>query len=128
MFLLQQDLFNNSNVSDLGNRVRQTITSGGWQENVAKVIAFVFMVAALLSLLFLFWHALRLITAGGDHEKVKAQFKAIKHIILGLILIVISTFIVSFIGGLFGLELLGYIKISTIRDVIESWTQSSGLN
>ncbi len=128
MFLLQQDLFNTQSVSSMGESVRNSIIGGGWQENISKVIALVFMVAGILALVFLLFHAMRLIVSGGDHEKVKKEMKAIKTVILGLVLIVVAVFIVSFVGGLFGFELLSYIKISTIRDVIEGWSQSSGIN
>lgn len=128
MYLLQQDLFNTKDISSMGNSVRNSIVGGGWQENIAKVIALIFMVAGILALAFLLFHAMRLIISGGDHEKVKKEMKAIKTVILGLILIVLAVFIVSFIGGLFGFELLSYIKISTIKDVIEGWSQSSGIN
>ncbi len=128
MFLLQQDLFNTQSVSSMGESVRNSIIGGGWQENISKVIALVFMVAGILALAFLLFHAMRLIVSGGDHEKVKKEMRSIKTVIGGLVLIVIAVFIVSFIGGLFGFELLSYIKISTIRDVIEGWSQSSGIN
>jgi len=70
------------------------------------LISFLFVGAVLLTLFFLVYGGISFITSGGDKQKVVQARLRITYAIVGLIIIFLSFFIINFIGGLFGLNLL----------------------
>jgi hypothetical protein len=60
----------------------------------------------ILSLFFVIFGGFKWMTSQGDKAKLDAARKTITYAIVGLVLAILSFMIVSFIGGLFGVDLL----------------------
>lgn len=74
---------------------------------INKVIAYAILAAFILSVVFVFYGGFRLIFSGGDETKVKQATGTIRHAIIGLVVTILATFIVSLVGQLFGLDVIG---------------------
>lgn len=66
--------------------------------------------AILLSIYYILRGGINMITSGGDKEKFQKGRERVRYAIIGLIVIFFSLFIVNFIGGLFGVNLLSLNK------------------
>lgn len=75
----------------------------GINEVLSFVINAAFFVAAILALLYLIWGGINWITSGGDQEGVDAARKKIIAAIIGLIIVLLSYFILNFVLQLLGL-------------------------
>ena len=64
--------------------------------------------AVLLSLFFIIRGGINMMTSGGDKEKFTAGRERVRYAIIGLIVIFLSIFMVNFIGGFFGVNLLSF--------------------
>ena len=74
-------------------------------ENIIKWGITVTLIAAvLLTLFFFIWGGIQWITSGGEKEKVAGARKKITYAAIGLIITLLSFFIVNFVGGLFGVD------------------------
>lgn len=77
-------------------------------EDILKAsVNLLFIVAAVLAIIFLILGGIRWITSGGDPKGVEAARKQITYAIIGLIIVFLAFLIVNTIGGLFGIKLLG---------------------
>lgn len=86
------------------------VPSGGLSGDGGKIItagiAIFLVVAILLSLGFLVYGGLNWIMSGGDKTKVESARKTIIYAIIGLVICMLSFFIITLIGSLFNLDLL----------------------
>ncbi|KKP36534.1 MAG: hypothetical protein UR28_C0042G0004 [Candidatus Peregrinibacteria bacterium GW2011_GWF2_33_10] len=92
-------------------------------EMINRTIAIVIIVAGALSLAYVFMGAISFVTASGQEDKVKQAIGTIRHAILGLLLTIISVFIVGTVGNaVFGLNVIKYISYREIFSLIQSMT------
>jgi len=72
---------------------------------VSSVVTILLIAAALISLFFLIWGAIRWITSGGDKSKVDSARGTIVASIIGLVIALLAFFIITVILGVFNLSL-----------------------
>lgn len=78
--------------------------SGGTIANNALTL---FISAGIvITILYIIWAAIRWITSGGDKQKIAAARAHLTWSIIGLIVILISFFIISIFSYVFGVQLL----------------------
>lgn len=66
--------------------------------------------AVLLSIYYIIRGGINIMTSGGDKEKFQKGRERVRYAIVGLIVVFFSFFIVNFIGGFFGVNLLQISK------------------
>lgn len=69
-------------------------------------LGLVFLVAAVLAVIFLILGGIRWTTSGGDAKGIEAARKQITYAIIGLIVTLIAFAIVVIVGGLFNTQLV----------------------
>lgn len=72
---------------------------------VGAAVAFILVIAALISLFFLIWGGISWITSGGDKAKVESARGRIIAAIVGLVIAFLAFFILSLVLSFFGLSL-----------------------
>lgn len=72
-----------------------------------NALTIVFVVAILLTLYYLIRGGIQWIMSQGDKQKVASARNRIVYAIFGLVLIFLAFFIVSVVGGLFNVPLIG---------------------
>lgn len=86
------------------------IPTSGLSGDGGKIIGFgitaLLVIAVLLSLGFLVFGGISWTMSGGDKAKVEGARKTIIYAIVGLIICILSFFIISLIGSFFDLDLL----------------------
>lgn len=70
-------------------------------------VSFLFVAAIILTLFFLIYGGIRWIVSGGNKEKVAQARQTLTYAVIGLIIVLLSFFIINTIFGLFGLEFVG---------------------
>jgi hypothetical protein len=78
------------------------------------VITIAFIIAVLISLLFLVWGGIKWITSGGDKTGVETARNQIIAAIIGLIIVFLAFFILNLVLGLFNLSLF-QLKLPTLN-------------
>ena len=122
MFFLQQSIIDPGSASKIGSSLSNGFEANDFGDIINRLIAYAFLVAGILSVVFIFWGGLKLIFSGGKDEKIKEAVGTIRHAIIGLIVTILSFVAVAFIGGLFGLDLIGYISFEDIWSTITDLT------
>lgn len=74
-----------------------TITSGNFGTLVGKVVTILFILAAVVALIFLIWGGIKWIISGGDKSGVEAARNTIVAAVVGLIVVFLSYFILTII-------------------------------
>lgn len=69
-------------------------------------VTLLIVAAIILSLFFLVLGGIRWIMSEGDKQKVASARAQLTYAIIGLLVVLLSFFIVNVIGGIFGVELL----------------------
>lgn len=87
----------------------QAINSLSLQAIISWAITLTLSVAVILTLVFLIVGGLKWIISGGDKKQLEGAQKTIQYAIIGLVVILLSFFIINFIGLLFGVNLLNVI-------------------
>ena len=100
-------------------------------EIINLVIAYAIIAAFILSVAYVFYGGFRLIFSGGDETKVKAAMGTIRHAIIGLIITIFATTIISLVGNLIGLDVIGKILdfdtiVGNMRALIDRLTGQTG--
>ena len=72
---------------------------------ISSVVTILLIAAALISLFFLIFGAIRWITSGGDKSKVDSARGTIVASIIGLVIALLAFFIITVILGIFNLSL-----------------------
>jgi NADH:ubiquinone oxidoreductase subunit 5 (subunit L)/multisubunit Na+/H+ antiporter MnhA subunit len=67
-------------------------------------VTVLFIVAILLALLFLLWGGIDWIMSEGDKNKVHAAREKIVYSIVGIVVVLLSFFIVSLVSGILGVK------------------------
>lgn len=81
------------------------IPTGGFdtmQTVIRNGLVILFIVAVVLSLVFIIWGGISWTTSGGDKEALQKARKKITFAIIGLIVTLLAFLIINFIGGFFG--------------------------
>jgi hypothetical protein len=77
------------------------------------------LVSGFLAVLFIIWGGLMLILSGGKDEKVKPAINSIRYAVVGIIVVVLSLFVVPRFGDLLGLDISSYLSPKTIFSTIQ---------
>ncbi len=78
-------------------------------EDILQVGINLLFVAAIIVFLFYFlWGAIRWIASEGDKNKIQMARGKITYSILGLVIVLISFFIINAIGSFFNIKLIGF--------------------
>lgn len=83
------------------------IPTGGLDTSYAagsSLLTLVFIIVALLALVYLIWGGIKWVMSGGDKAKVDAARKTIIYAIIGLVFIFMSFFIINFITTFFNVS------------------------
>lgn len=71
---------------------------------IQNVVGFALIASGIVAVIFIIWAGARYVTSGGDQKRVDAARKTLTWAIIGLIIILMSFFIVNFIGVLTGTQ------------------------
>lgn len=67
-------------------------------DNLSQVANFMILVAAALSVVFIVYAGFRMVIALGDDSQISEQKQAVFYVLIGLLLVILSQLIVSFVG------------------------------
>ncbi len=98
---------------------------------INRGLAWAIILAFLLSVMFIFYGGLTFILSGGKEDKVKTAVRTIRYAIIGLVVTLLATTIISVLGRIFGYNFLGEIIdfnriFSEIRTIIDAFTAGGG--
>lgn len=94
-------------------------------EIINRGIAYSIIVAGFLSVVFIFFGGISFILSGGQEDKIKQAVSTIRYAIIGLVVTMLSVVIVGFVGRALGLNVVEYINIGEIFDLIGEVTGGS---
>ncbi len=80
--------------------------AANFEKLISTIIAVMTVVAGIWFIFTLFIGAIGWITAGGDKGAVETAKKRISNGLIGLVIVVISVFIVSLVGQILGFDIL----------------------
>jgi hypothetical protein len=80
-----------------------------------NVITFALIASGVVALFFIIWSGVRLVTSGGDQKKVEGARKTLTWAIIGLVIILLSFFIVNMVSYLTGVECVSTIGIGNCK-------------
>jgi hypothetical protein len=97
---------------------------------VNKGIAWIFIIAFVLSIFFIFYGGISFILSGGKDDKIKKAVSTIRYAIIGLIITLLSVTIISIIGRIFNFNFIGDIIsfdqiFNDIKSIIDLFSTSS---
>lgn len=95
-------------------------------EVMNRAIAYAIIIAGFLSVVFIFFGGISFILSGGQEDKIKQAVSTIRYAIIGLIVTMLSVAIVAIVGRAMGLNVVQYINLGEIFDLIANIT--SGTN
>ncbi|MFA5855185.1 MAG: hypothetical protein WC846_02775 [Candidatus Gracilibacteria bacterium] len=95
-------------------------------EVINRAIAYAIIIAGFLSVIFIFFGGISFILSGGDDGKIKQAVATIRYAIIGLVVTLLSVVIVGFIGNALGLNVIEYINLGEIFDLISNVTTNAG--
>lgn len=72
---------------------------------IGAIVTFLLILVAIISLFFLIYGGLRLVTSGGDKSKVDDARKTVIAAIVGLVIAFLAFFIINVVLSFFGLSL-----------------------
>ena len=81
--------------------------SGMGEKIIGTGISILLVAAVLLALIFLIWGGLDYITSEGKKDKIERAKRKLTFAVLGLVIVFVAFFIVTFVGNIFGTNLLG---------------------
>ena len=91
-------------------------------EVINRAIAYAIIVAGFLSVVFIFYGGISFILSGGAEDKIKQAVSTIRYAIIGLVVTMFSVVIVAFVGRALGLDVIQYINLGEIFDLIANIT------
>ncbi len=95
-------------------------------EVMNRAIAYAIIIAGFLSVVFIFFGGISFILSGGDEGKIKQAVSTIRYAIIGLIVTLLSVVVVGFVGRALGLNIVQYINLNEIFELISEITQQGG--
>jgi len=108
----------------------QSIVEAAQNYDVIEIInrgfAYAIIVAAFLSVVFIFVGGISFILSGGQEEKIKQAVSTIRYAIIGLIVTVLAIVIVGTVGKAMGLNVIQYIDYTEIIDLVRGVASDGG--
>jgi len=102
---LAGELTTDLNRSDYSKYFPQTgSSSGGFNSFLTNLITTVITLAGIMLLAYFLYGAVVWTTAAGDQKKLDEAKKIMNNAIIGMVLVVLSYFIVGLIGGILGID------------------------
>ena len=95
-------------------------------EIINRGLAYAIIIAAFLSVVFIFYGGISFILSGGQEDKIKSAVSTIRYAIIGLIVTILALVIVGTVGRAFDLDVIRYLNFSDIVDTIKNITSGSG--
>lgn len=94
-------------------------------EVINRAIAYAIIVAGFLSVVFIFFGGISFILSGGQEDKIKQAVSTIRYAIIGLVVTMLSVAIVAVVGRAMGLNVIQYINLGEIFDLIANITSGT---
>lgn len=94
-------------------------------ELINRAIAYAIIIAGFLSVVFIFFGGISFILSGGQEDKIKQAVSTIRYAIIGLVITLLSVVIVGFVGRALGLNIIQYINLGEIFQLITDITGNS---
>jgi uncharacterized protein YacL len=94
-------------------------------EVINRGIAYAIIAAGFLSVIFIFFGGISFILSGGKEDKIKEAVSTIRYAIIGLIVTLMAVVIVGFVGRALGLDVIQYINMGEIFELITDVTNNS---
>lgn len=91
-------------------------------EIINRGIAYAIILAGFLSVVFTFFGGISFILSGGQEDKIKQAVSTIRYAIIGLIVTIFSVVIVAFVGNALGLNVVQYINLGEVFELIGNLT------
>ena len=95
-------------------------------EIINRAIAYAIIIAGFLSVVFIFFGGISFILSGGQEDKIKQAVSTIRYAIIGLVVTLMAVVIVGFVGRALGLNIIQYINLGEIFDLISEVTSGAG--
>jgi hypothetical protein len=95
-------------------------------EIINRGIAYAIIIAGFLSVVFIFFGGISFILSGGQEDKIKQAVSTIRYAIIGLVVTLLAVVIVGFVGRALGLNVIQYINLGEIFDMISEITSGAG--
>lgn len=95
-------------------------------EIINRAIAYAIILAGFLSVVFTFFGGISFILSGGQEDKIKQAVSTIRYAIIGLVVTILSVVIVAFVGNALGLNVVEYINLGEIFELISELTDVNG--
>jgi len=95
-------------------------------EIINRGIAYAIIIAGFLSVVFIFFGGISFILSGGQEDKIKQAVSTIRYAIIGLVVTLMAVVIVGFVGKALGLNIIQYINLGEIFDMISDLTSTTG--
>jgi hypothetical protein len=84
-------------------------------------IALAILISGVLSVCFIIWWGIMLILSGGKDDRIKPAINTIRYAVIGLVLIILSIFVVPRITALLGFDISKFVSppeiFATIREL-----------
>lgn len=106
--------------------VLQALQENDLLEIINRGLAYALIIAAFLSVVFIFYGGISFILSGGQEDKIKSAVSTIRYAIIGLIVTILAIVIVATVGNAFDLDIVRYLNFGDIVDTIRNLTSSSG--
>lgn len=90
---------------------------------IQNILTILLGAGVILALFFLIFGGIKWITSGGEKEGVESARKMITFSIIGLVIVFLSFFILNFVGGIFGVNLIKYVGPSFTQTQFNNRTQ-----
>jgi hypothetical protein len=96
--------------------------SYGIRDIIRIGIALVVLIAGFCAVIFVIWGGLMLILSGGKDEKVKPAINSIRYAVLGIIIIIVSIFILPKAGDALGIPIGDYLSPKNVFETVKILT------
>lgn len=86
----------------------------------SNIITFALIASGIVALIFIIYSGFKLVTSGGDQKKVEGARKTLTWAIIGLVLILLSFFIVNIVGYVTGVDCInrfGFDNCAKVEEV-----------
>ena len=122
---LQQGVANFERLGSPSNGNLRLTTQYDFVQLVNVAIAYALILAGVLSVIFVFMGGIHFILSGGKEDKIKSAVHTIRYAIIGLIVSILSFGLVAIVGRVFGYDLVSYISLDAILEIVNSFTRSA---
>jgi hypothetical protein len=92
---------------------------------IRSALAWAFIIAGVLSIVFIFIGGISFILSAGQEEKIKSAVSTIRYSVIGLIIVILSMTAVTLISRFFSVDFV-FISFKDVVDTVKSITSSIG--